>query len=114
MQDHSSENSFLKGNTDTVQNQFCNLSVQDAVMKSFQEELENLRNTELAKQYLQEKLPLVQKTFSDTLAVLGNPQETAVSLCREWFDTQRYDAFSLSDFIYKTLHAAAENTEEAS
>ena len=90
-------------NSDAFEDQQRKLMVRDAVMESIQKELQNVKDTELAKLYLQEKLPYIQLIAENTLQALGCKDEVIVSLCREAFDTRVYDTFTLPAGVYHAL-----------
>ena len=98
-------------NLEKISSQTSVDQVMDAAVISFQKDLENLQNTEQAKLYLQEKIPVIRRTVNDALAELGNPQETVVRLCQEWFDAYRHDSFELTDCFYEAVHIIGENRE---
>lgn len=90
-------------NSDTFEDQQRKLMVRDAVTASLEKELQNVKDTELAKLYLQEKLPYIQLIAENTLQALGCKDEVIVSLCREAFDTRVYDTFTLPAGVYNAL-----------
>ena len=90
-------------NSDSPEDQMLKLQVRDAVLESFRLEMENLRDMEQAKAYLQEKLPLIEAAANETLQRLGSGDSAVVSLCREAFETRHYDTFSLPAGVYEAL-----------
>lgn len=90
-------------NSDSQEDQVRKLQVRDAVAESLKYDLENIADVELAKQYLQEKLPYIQTVAENTLQALGCEDAVRVSLCRETFDTRVYDTFTLPAGVYHAL-----------
>ena len=90
-------------NSDSQDDQVRKLQVRDAVAESLKYDLENIADVELAKQYLQENLPYIQKVAENTLQALGCEDVVRVSLCRETFDTRVYDTFTLPAGVYHAL-----------
>ena len=90
-------------NSDSPEDQARKLQVRDAITDSLKADLQNIRDVQQAKQYLQEKLPYIQRVASNTLRELGCEDSVAVSLCREAFDTRVYDTFTLPSGVYQAL-----------
>ena len=90
-------------NSDSPQDQAVKLQVRDAVLESIRADLQNVADVEAAKAYLRENLPKIRQIADETLAAAGFSQETAVSLCREAFDTRVYDTFTLPSGVYESL-----------
>jgi len=89
--------------SDSPEDQARKLEVRDAVTKSLQSDLQNIKDAEQAKQYLQAKLPYIQEVARNTLRSLGCEDGVSVSLCREAFDTRVYDTFTLPAGVYEAL-----------
>lgn len=90
-------------NSDSPEDQARKLRVRDAITDSLKADLQNIRDVQQAKQYLQEKLPYIQRVASNTLRELGCGDSVAVSLCREAFDARVYDTFTLPSGVYQAL-----------
>ncbi len=93
----------IVANSDSPQDQGYKLHVRDAVANSLQADLSQIADVELAKHYLQEKLPYIQKVAKETLKALGCEDNVSVRLDREAFDTRIYDTFSLPAGVYHSL-----------
>lgn len=91
------------GASDSQEDQQLKLMVRDAVLESLQQELEDLPDTEAAKEYLREKLPQIQKIVNGVLTQSGSAQKAEVTLERERFDRRQYDTFSLPAGVYESL-----------
>lgn len=90
-------------NSDRVEDQELKLLVRDAIITSLRQVLADVRDTEQAKEYLQENLPKLQELANKTLDAAGSAQQAVVTLCREGFPTRQYNTFSLPAGIYKAL-----------
>ena len=90
-------------NSDRVEDQELKLLVRDAIITSLRQALADVRDTEQAKEYLQENLPKLQELANKTLDAAGSAQQAVVTLCREGFPTRQYNTFSLPAGIYKAL-----------
>lgn len=90
-------------NSDRVEDQELKLLVRDAIITSLRQALADVRDTEQAKEYLQENLPKLQELANKTLDAAGSAQQAVVTLCREGFPTRQYDTFSLPAGIYEAL-----------
>lgn len=90
-------------NSDGVEDQELKLLVRDAIITSLRQALADVRDTEQAKEYLQENLPKLQELANKTLDAAGSAQQAVVTLCREGFPTRQYNTFSLPAGIYKAL-----------
>ena len=89
--------------SDSAVDQSIKLQVRDAVTESLRSAMEDIRDVEAAKAYLQENLPKIQHIANETLRAAGWDGEAVVSLCREAFDTRYYDTFTLPAGIYEAL-----------
>lgn len=90
-------------NSDRVEDQELKLLVRDSIITSLRQALADVRDTEQAKEYLQENLPKLQELANKTLDAAGSAQQAVVTLCREGFPTRQYNTFSLPAGIYKAL-----------
>ena len=90
-------------NSDGVEDQELKLLVRDAIITSLRQALADIRDTEQAKEYLQENLPKLQELANKTLDAAGSAQQAVVTLCREGFPTRQYNTFSLPAGIYEAL-----------
>ena len=90
-------------NSDGVEDQELKLLVRDAIITSLRQALADVRDTEQAKEYLQENLPKLQELANKTLDAAGSAQQAVVTLCREGFPTRQYNTFSLPAGIYEAL-----------
>ena len=90
-------------NSDRVEDQELKLLVRDAIIASLRQALADVRDTEQAKEYLQENLPKLQELANKTLDAAGSAQQAVVTLCREGFPTRQYNTFSLPAGIYEAL-----------
>lgn len=90
-------------NSDRVEDQELKLLVRDAIITSLRQALADVRDTEQAKEYLQENLPRLQELANKTLDAAGSAQQAVVTLCREGFPTRQYNTFSLPAGIYEAL-----------
>ena len=62
-------------NSDRVEDQELKLLVRDAIITSLRQALADVRDTEQAKEYLQENLPKLQELANKTLDAAGSAQQ---------------------------------------
>lgn len=89
--------------SDSEEDQAVKLQVRDAVLNAIRADLNSITDVDAARVYLQEQLPKIQQIANDTLELAGFQPEAVVSLCREAFDTRKYDTFTLPAGVYETL-----------
>lgn len=90
-------------NSDSDEDQWRKLLVRDAIMEYLHQELKNVTDVELAKQYIHEKLPQLKEIAEKTLFLAGCKENVEVSLAKEAFDRRDYDTFSLPAGMYEAL-----------
>lgn len=90
-------------NSDSEEDQAVKLQVRDAVLNSIQEDLKNVADVEQAKAYLQDNLPKIEEIANQVLRDSGFSEAAVVTLCKEAFETRRYDTFSLPAGVYEAL-----------
>ena len=90
-------------NSDSEEDQAVKLRVRDAVMESLREDLAKITDFELAKAYIQENLPKIQRVANDCLEALGYEGNAVATLGKEVFDTRHYDTFTLPAGVYEAL-----------
>ena len=89
--------------SDSKEDQAVKLEVRDAVIGALQRELENFRDVDQAKAYLEENLPKIQTIANEVLHQAGFDRNVTVSLCVEEFTTRFYDTFTLPAGLYESL-----------
>ena len=89
--------------SDAPADQKMKLYVRDAVLKNIEKELGALSDPEQAVQYLQNKLPYIQKIAADTLQKMGCKDAVAVTLQKELLGVNTNDTISLPAGLYQTL-----------
>lgn len=89
--------------SDSAEDQTIKLRVRDAVVDSLRAEMENLKDMDQAKAYLQENLPRIRRIVNDVLQEAGVTDTASVTLCTEEFTKRVYDTFSLPAGIYESL-----------
>ena len=97
------------GATDTDRDQEIKLQVKDAVVKSLQEQMENLTDVNGAKDYLRENLPKIEALANCVLNEAGCADVAQVSLGLEEFSARIYDTFTLPAGVYQTLRITIGN-----
>lgn len=90
-------------NSDTPVDQELKLKVRDAICESIEKDLQSIQNMDLAKQYLQENLPKLEKAANSILQQAGVDMTAVVTMCKEMFPMRMYDTFRLPAGIYETL-----------
>lgn len=90
-------------NSDSPEDQAVKLRVKDAVNEYLQTAMEDISDVELAKEYLRENLPKIQKIASETLEALGVQRDAEVTFCMEKFPKRVYDTFTLPSGVYHSL-----------
>lgn len=90
-------------NSDSESDQALKLKVRDAVSERLRRELKNVADPQAAKQYLREKLPVLQSVAEDTLRAFGCEDDVTVSLQEEFFDTRKLESVQLPAGVYAAL-----------
>ena len=93
----------IVANSDSNEDQWRKLLVRDAIVEYLRLELRNVTDVELAKQYIQEKLPQLKLIAEKTLYLAGCEEKVDISLAKEAFDRRDYDTFSLPAGVYEAL-----------
>lgn len=89
--------------SDSEEDQSIKLQVRDAVVESLREEMQNLKDAEQAKAYLQENLPKIEALTNRVLREAGCGDVATVSLAVEEFAARVYDTFTLPAGLYDAL-----------
>ena len=89
--------------SDNQNDQEIKLAVRDAVLKSIQEDLQEVADIQEAKKYLENHIPKIQQIVCQTLTDLGFQGDSTISLCKEKYNLRHYDTFSLPAGIYDSL-----------
>lgn len=90
-------------NSDSPEDQRLKLSVRDAVVDSLRTDLAQISDAEAARQYLQQKLPCIQHTACNALALLGYDVPVTVSLQKEAMEQSSNSLLSLPAGVYESL-----------
>ncbi len=93
----------VRANSDTEEDQKVKLQVRDAVLQQVQAVTADCTNSQEAICVLEDYLPDLAQTASETLKSLGKPDTVRVSLRNETFPTRNYDTFSLPAGNYAAL-----------
>ena len=93
----------IVANSDSNEDQWRKLLVRDAIVEYLRLELKHVTDVELAKQYIQEKLPQLKEIAEKTLYLAGCEETVEVSMAQEAFDRRDYDTFSLPAGVYEAL-----------
>jgi stage II sporulation protein R len=93
----------IVANSDSNEDQWRKLLVRDAIVEYLRLELKHVTDVELAKQYIQEKLPQLKEIAEKTLYLAGCEETVEVSMAHEAFDRRDYDTFSLPAGVYEAL-----------
>ncbi len=93
----------IVANSDSQEDQWRKLLVRDAIVDYLRQELKNVTDVELAKQYIQEKLPQLKEIAEKTLYLAGCEETVDISLAQEAFDRRDYETFSLPAGVYEAL-----------
>ena len=89
--------------SDSEEDQAIKLQVRDAVLASLQEGLENVKDIEAARAYIQAQLPKLESAANEVLAAAGCGDVATVRLQVEEFAARVYDTFSLPAGLYDSL-----------
>ena len=89
--------------SDSEEDQALKLRVRDAVLASIKEDMKAVKDPELAKAYLQEKLPQIEAVANRVLQAAGCTDVARASLQLEEFDIRHYDTFTLPAGMYEAL-----------
>lgn len=91
------------GASNSEEDQAIKLRVKDAIAESLQAEMENIKDMDQAKAYLQENLPKIEAIANRVLSAAGFDAKAAATLGKEVFDTRYYDTFTLPAGVYEAL-----------
>lgn len=89
--------------TDSAEDQAIKLRVRDAIVASLKTEMDNLKDVEQAREYLQRNLPKIEALANRVLQEAGCTDMATVQLCLEEFSRRVYDTFTLPAGIYQAL-----------
>lgn len=98
-------------NSNTASDQSLKMQIWDDVMDSLQKDIQNIKDVDQAMNYLQEKLPLIQRVAENTLRRLGCEELVTITLAKEAFATSHYDTILLPSGLYNILRIAIGNRE---
>ena len=90
-------------NSDTPEDQSIKLTVRDAVLSSLQSDLEKISDVNMARRYLQDKLPFIQNIACRTLQALGCKDAVTVSMQKEMFGRTASALYSRPSGTYESL-----------
>lgn len=89
--------------SDSVEDQAVKLQVRDAVMAYLEEDMPDIKDADVAKEYLQENLDAIKKVADEVLASNTKDYTAQISLQKEEFNIRHYDTFSLPGGVYESL-----------
>lgn len=93
----------IVANSDTEADQAIKLQVRDAIVASLSEGMKEIGDVQAAKDYLQMNLSKIENVANQTLEKAGVDSRAVVTLCKEAFDTRKYDTFTLPAGVYESL-----------
>ena len=89
--------------SDSVEDQAVKLQVRDALIEKLDGALEDFPDLETAKMWLEQQLPILEKTANDALKRAGSTCKAVVTLGKEAFPSREYDTFTLPAGVYESL-----------
>ena len=89
--------------SDSEEDQAIKLQVRDAVLESLREGLENVKDIEAARVYIESQLPKLESVANEVLTTAGCGDVATVRLQVEEFAARVYDTFSLPAGLYDSL-----------
>ena len=90
-------------NSDSPEDQSRKYSVRDAVLNSLKSDLENISDADMARSYLEEKLPYIQRIAGQTLEAMGCEDRVRITLQKEAFERSENALYAFPAGIYQTL-----------
>ena len=93
----------ILANSDSKEDQALKLKVRDAVLKEGKGIFENVSDINSAKQKVIENLPAIEKIANDTLKNEGSDYSAKAGIEKTFFETRRYDNFTMPAGIYDAL-----------
>ena len=90
-------------NSDSEQDQNIKLRVRDAIVDSLSQGMADIADVQAAKKYLRENLSKIESVANTALEAAGVDSRAVVTLCKETFDTRKYDTFTLPAGVYESL-----------
>ena len=97
--------------SDSTEDQQIKILVRDAVLKSLQKDLHNVKDMEQARMYIQNKLPYIEAVANKTLTVLGYDSAASVYFSEELFDSAQVGESTFPAGIYQALRIVIGNGE---
>lgn len=93
----------ILANSDSEEDQNLKLTVRDGILKKYSDALSIESSTEDAKKRIEALLPSVKKTAEEIIRENGYSYSCSVELGEEWYDTRKYQDFSLPCGYYSSL-----------
>ena len=89
--------------SDSAEDQAVKLKVRDALIEKLDGNLEDFQDMETARMWLEQQLPVLEKTANDVLKRCGSDCTAEITLGEEAFPTREYDTFTLPAGVYESL-----------
>ena len=89
--------------SDEEEEQSLKLSVRDAILSAFGDEINEGESKEDAEERLIELLPKIEALAEETVKANGYAHDVSVSLCREYYPTREYEGMRLPAGEYVSL-----------
>ena len=93
----------MVANSDSEQDQNIKLRVRDAIVDSLSQGMADIADVQAAKKYLRENLSKIESVANTALEAAGVDSRAVVTLCKETFDTRKYDTFTLPAGLTKMV-----------
>ena len=93
----------ILANSDSENDQAVKLLLRDEILKKYGKRLSVFEGVDHAKDELSEILPDIKEFSDGVLSDIGYPAECTVTLTEEWYDTRKYENFTLPCGYYTSL-----------
>lgn len=93
----------ILANSDSEDDQSLKLTVRDAILSEYSEELSVFDDIEAAKAMLSGRLSEIEEYAENIIRKNGYAYEVNAYLGEEWYDTREYDSFTLPAGYYTSL-----------
>ena len=90
-------------NSDSQEDQAVKLQVRDAVLATLEQGLSDVKDANMAAEYIRTMLPKLTAVANEALAKAGFSETATVDLAMEQFPLRHYDTFSLPSGIYRAV-----------
>ena len=101
----------ILANSDSESDQAIKYEIRDLVLEKYSSRLSEVKSAEDAKEKAEEILTDIENEVNIHLGMLGVDYTASIDIGKEWYDTRKYDDFTLPKGIYTSLIIKLGNAE---